>query len=93
MDLPPRAVVGEAVHDFGIVRRGTTVRHTFTLSNEGTSRLVIGRAETTDETFADEPPAVLDQLRETVCPSVRSFAGETVGQLRPALELRRAEVD
>jgi hypothetical protein len=76
VDLPPRAVVGEAVHDFGIVRRGTTVRHTFTLSNEGTSRLVIGRAETTD-------PALSARLPKNILPG---------GEGRIALELSTDQV-
>lgn len=37
-----------------------------------------------------EPSPVLDRLREKLCPPVRSFAGEAVGCLRPALDLRRA---
>jgi L-asparaginase II len=36
------------------------------------------------------PSPVLDRLREKLCPPVRSFTGETVGCLRPALERRRA---
>jgi uncharacterized protein DUF1573 len=37
----PKLVVEGATHDFGIIRPGTQLRHSFTIKNEGTADLVI----------------------------------------------------
>ncbi|MDH3255031.1 MAG: DUF1573 domain-containing protein, partial [Acidobacteriota bacterium] len=55
-DAPPRALVEETVYDFGAVKRGTTVRHTFTLKNEGPGRLLIEKAEMTDQAISARLP-------------------------------------
>jgi hypothetical protein len=60
IDAGPRAAPSEAIHDFGVVRQGTVVRHTFTLKNEGASRLAIAQAEMTDPALSARlPKAVL----------------------------------
>jgi Protein of unknown function (DUF1573) len=41
----PRAVVLEAVHDFGTIDQGETVSHSFTIRNEGTAPLTVSRID------------------------------------------------
>ena len=41
----PRAVVLEAVHDFGTIDQSSTVRHSFTIRNAGTAPLAISRID------------------------------------------------
>lgn len=52
----PRAVVEEAVHDFGVAARGTTVRHVFVLRNNGLDRLVVERVKLTDPALSTRVP-------------------------------------
>ena len=42
------------------------------------------------ENLALEDGATLTRLRERLCPPIQSFAGEPVGETRPALTLERA---
>jgi uncharacterized protein DUF1573 len=41
----PRAVVVEAVHDFGTIDQGATVSHSFTIRNDGTAPLTVSKIE------------------------------------------------
>ena len=41
----PRAVVLQAVHDFGTIDQGATVSHSFTIRNDGTSPLTVSRID------------------------------------------------
>ncbi|GEM_PF-1209868 len=45
-DGKPVAYFKDTTHDFGEVKTSTTVKHTFTFINKGTSTLVIERVKT-----------------------------------------------
>lgn len=59
----------------------------------GSSRALGAAALAVLATLGLEWEPVLDDLRERLCPPVRSFAGEVVGEIRPAVRLvRRAHL-
>ena len=58
----PRAVVTETEHDFGVVRQGERLAHTFVIHNEGAAPLTISRIDLS-------LPGTKTRFRKTVPPS------------------------
>ena len=57
----PRAVVLEAVHDFGTIDQSSTVRHSFTIRNAGTAPLTISRIDVSQ-------PGMKSRFGRTIAP-------------------------
>jgi hypothetical protein len=58
----PRAVLGDALYDFGTVKQGTTLSHTISLRNAGEAPLVI-------ETIASSLPTLSIRAKRIIAPA------------------------
>jgi hypothetical protein len=57
----PRAVVVDAVHDFGTIDQGTVVRHTFTIRNDSAAPLTVSKIDLSQ-------PAMKSRFGRTIAP-------------------------